>query len=79
LGAGGAILGVTTGCVVAMVFLWAKYRRATKGEAFTQGPVESGKKTLKDLLTIAIPITLGAAGLQIINLVDYLWGNPFLK
>lgn len=70
LGAGGAILGVTTGCVVAMLFLWAKYRRATKGEAFTQGPVESGKKTLKDLLTIAIPITLGAAGLQIINLVD---------
>jgi len=70
LAAGGAILGVTTGCVVAMVFLFSRYRKAVRGESFADGPTQSTKSTMKQLLAIAIPITLGSAGLQIINLAD---------
>lgn len=68
-GAGGAILGVTTGCLVAMLYLVGCYRKAIR-ELPHGGPVKSTMDTMKTLLAIAIPITLGSAGLQIINLVD---------
>ncbi len=68
-GAGGAILGVTFGCVVSVLYLFAKYRKASK-DLPTGGPVRSTADTMKQLLAIAVPITLGSAGLQIINLVD---------
>ncbi len=69
LGAGGAIIGVTIGCVVSAVYLYACYRKAAKelplgGEAKTTG------QTMRTLLAIAVPITIGSAGLQMINLVD---------
>jgi len=70
LAAGGGILGVTVGCVAAMVYLWRRYRRAVAGASFEDGPVQSTRQTLRTLLSIAVPITLGAAGLQIINLAD---------
>ncbi|MGN0981072.1 MAG: oligosaccharide flippase family protein [Candidatus Avoscillospira sp.] len=69
LGAGGAILGVTIGCVVSMLYLWSRYRKAVRNMP-TGGQVKSGKATMVQLLSIAIPITLGSAGLQIINTVD---------
>lgn len=68
-GAGGAILGVTIGCAVSMVYLWNCYHRAIR-ELPVGGTAKSGRQTLKELLVIAIPITIGSAGLQIINLVD---------
>ena len=68
-GAGGAILGVTIGCLVAMLYLANCYRKATR-DLPHGGPVKSNMDTMKTLLAIAIPITLGSAGLQIINLVD---------
>ena len=69
LGAGGAIIGVTIGCVVSAVYLYGCYRKASRelplgGEAKTTG------QTMRTLLAIAVPITIGSAGLQIINLVD---------
>ena len=67
--AGGAILGVTIGLVVSALYLGNCYRKASRGLP-TGGEVSSTKDTLKQLLVIAIPITLGSAGLQIINLVD---------
>lgn len=69
LGAGGAILGVTLGCVVSMFYLWRCFTNAAKNLP-TGGQVQSTKQTLTQLLAIAIPITLGSAGLQIINTVD---------
>ena len=69
LGAGGAILGVTVGCVVSMLYLWSRYRKAVRSMP-TGGEVKTGKATMVQLLSIAIPITLGSAGLQIINTVD---------
>lgn len=69
LGAGGAILGVTVGCAVSALYLWKKYRSAVR-EMPTGGQTLSTGTTMKQLLSIAVPITLGAAGLQIINLAD---------
>lgn len=68
-GAGGAILGVTIGCVVSVLYLLGKYRKATKNLP-VGGPVKSTRETMVQLLAIAVPITLGSAGLQIINLAD---------
>ena len=67
--AGGAILGVTVGLMVSALYLWRCYRKAIR-ELPRGGTVSSASSTLKELLMIAIPITLGSAGLQIINLVD---------
>ena len=69
LGAGGAIMGVTIGCVVAAFYLWRCFDKAAK-DLPAGGQVKSGRQTLGQLLSIAVPITLGSAGLQIINTVD---------
>ncbi len=68
--AGGAILGVTSGCLVAVLILSFQYRRAA---GYLQGgdpTVKTSRQTFRQLMAIAIPITIGAAGLQIINLAD---------
>ena len=70
LAAGGAILGVTIGCVVSMAYLSYQYHRAAPALSANAGPTKTTKQTMQQLLAIAIPITLGAAGLQIINLAD---------
>ena len=67
--AGGAILGVTIGLAVSCLYLWWCYRKASK-DLPKGGQTISTKQTLKQLLLIAIPITLGSAGLQIINFAD---------
>ena len=77
---GGAIIGVTLGCGLAAFYLSRKvrksavYRAIERGEA--RGEALSKKQTTRQLLKIAVPITIGAAGLQLINLADtavYMW------
>ena len=70
--AGYSILGVTLGTVIASVYLVVKRRRASAvlNESCTDPTVLPWKATVKQLLTIAVPITLGAAGLQIITTID---------
>lgn len=70
LAAGGAILGVTTGCAVSAGYLWHQYRKALRGTDYTLGTEKPSGQTVKELLAIAVPITIGSAGLQLINLVD---------
>lgn len=70
LAAGGAILGVTLGCLISVIYLHVKYRGAGSALADAAGTPKSGRATMKELLSIAVPITLGSAGLQIINLFD---------
>ena len=71
LAAGGAILGVTLGCLVSVLYLHGRFRRASAAlTASAAGTAKSGRATMKELLSIAVPITLGSAGLQIINLFD---------
>lgn len=72
LAAGGAILGVTIGCGASAFYLFWLFRKAYKsleeGDP-TQSP-DSYTKTARDLLAIAVPITIGSAGLQLVTLVE---------
>ena len=70
--AGGAILGVTLGTVIATVYLIFRRRKAeTQLQVECLDPsVDSQRDTIRKLIAIAAPITLGAAGLQIITTVD---------
>lgn len=70
--AGGAILGVTLGTVFAAVYLFFQYRKkqVVLTEADRSIPADSTSATLKQLLKLAVPITIGSAGLQIFNALD---------
>ncbi|MFI3312525.1 MAG: polysaccharide biosynthesis protein [Eubacteriales bacterium] len=68
--AGAAIAGVTAGAIVSTAYLGAKYRKTTQSFGQSVGDVKPIGATAKELLWIAVPITVGAAGLQIINLID---------
>ena len=72
LAAGGAILGVTSGCMVATIYLFSLFRKAYKAldEGSEDQQVRSYGATAKQLLSIAIPITIGSAGLQIITMME---------
>ena len=70
--ASGAILGVTIGAVLAFVYLFLEYRRHAPAldDNGASRPSRTMKATTKELLKIAIPITIGSAGLQAITLID---------
>ena len=70
--AGGAILGVTIGTVFAALYLLFVYkkRHVRLTEADKAMPVKSTRETTKQLLRLAVPITIGSAGLQIFNAID---------
>ena len=70
LAAGGAILGVTLGSLISVVYLHYKFRQSNQILSLGGGTAKSTRSTMKELLSIAVPITLGSAGLQIINLFD---------
>ena len=72
LAAGGAIAGVTLSCAVSAAYLFILFRKAYRSledEDPTLQPDSYGK-TARDLLAIAIPITIGSAGLQMISLIE---------
>ena len=70
LAAGGAILGVTVSCMVSSVYLFGKFRGAYRDLAPSAETPESYSETAKRLLAIAIPITIGSAGLQILTMLE---------
>ena len=72
LAAGGAILGVTIGCGASAAYLFWLFRTAYKSldEGDPTLQPDSYTKTAKDLLAIAVPITIGSAGLQLITLLE---------
>ena len=70
LAAGGAILGVTLGSLISVVYLHHKFRQSNQILSLGGGTAKTTRSTMKELLSIAVPITLGSAGLQIINLFD---------
>ena len=70
LAAGGAILGVTVSCLASAIYLYCKVRPAYRDLPQTQEKMESVKTTAKQLLAIAIPITIGSAGLQLLTVVE---------
>ena len=70
LAAGGAILGVTMSCLISSFYLNHCFRKAYKDLPVTHENVDSGKDIAKGLLAIAIPITIGSAGLQILTVLE---------
>ena len=70
LAAGGAIFGVTMSCLISSFYLNHCFRKAYKDMPASCEEVSSGKDIAKGLLAIAVPITLGSAGLQILTVLE---------
>ncbi len=70
LAAGGAILGVTVSCLVSAVYLKSKFSPAYRELPQTGEKVTGHRETAKALLAVAIPITIGSAGLQLLTVVE---------
>ena len=70
LAAAGAILGVTISCVASTMFLYLKFRPAYATLPDTGDQPDSYATTTKNLLAIAVPITIGSAGLQLLAVVQ---------
>ena len=70
LAAGGAILGVTASCLLSTFYLFGRFRKSYKALPQTDEEVTSFGATAKGLLIIAIPITVGSAGLQILTALE---------
>ena len=70
LAAGGAILGVTVSCAISVGYLFGKFRPAYNQLPQTGEAVLSYSATVKGLLAIALPITIGSAGLQLLTVVE---------
>ena len=70
-GSVGAIIGISTGSIVALLYILFTYTRARKKDQITANDQpESGKRILGSLLKLAIPITLGSAASSLITLLD---------
>ena len=70
LAAAGAILGVTLSCLVGSIYLKARFHKAYKDLPQTGKAEGTTGSIAKNLLSIAIPITIGAAGLQLLTVLE---------
>ena len=70
MAAGGAILGVTASCLVSSFYLLNRFRKSFKLMPETDDEASTFGATAKGLLVIAIPITIGSAGLQILTMLE---------
>ena len=68
--AAGSILGVSISCLVSSIFLYGKFRPAYKTLPQCDGQTLSYWQTAKGLLAIAVPITIGSAGLQLLTVLE---------
>ncbi len=70
LAAGAAILGVTVSCLFSAIYLKGKQAPAYRELPATDEQPWNYSRTAKQLLAIAIPITIGSAGLQFLTVVE---------
>ena len=70
LAAGGAILGVTVSCVISTFYLARCFGKSYRTLPESSDKPESFGSTTKQLMAIAIPITIGSAGLQILTVLE---------
>ena len=70
LAAAGAILGVTVSCLVSVIYLHHCFRKSYKALPVTDEEVTTFGATTKMLLAIAVPITIGSAGLQLLTMLE---------
>ena len=70
MAAAGAILGVTVSCAVSVGYLIWVFHKTAQPEILEQKQPGFCGVTAKKLLSIAIPITIGAAGLQLLIVTE---------
>ena len=70
LAAGGAILGVTVSCMVSSVYLFSCFHKVFPNLPKTSEEPRTYRDTALGLLIIAVPITLGSAGLQLLTMLE---------
>ena len=68
--AGGAILGVTCSCLISAFYLSSKFHKAYSVLPVTRETPRPTASTAKALLSIAVPITIGSAGLQLLSVLE---------
>ena len=67
----GAIIGVSTGSVAALAYILLRFFRSRRESEQTSDDVpDSSGVILKNLLKLAIPITLGSAASSLVTLID---------
>jgi stage V sporulation protein B len=65
-----AITGVSVGAGLAVVFLLFRKRGFDKTVTLTGKPVRSNTAIIKELFRIAIPVSLGASVMSVVNVID---------
>lgn len=70
MGAAGAIIGVTAGSLVALLYMVANHLRSQRTEPKGSDTPSDRRSILKKLLLIGIPITIGSSGMSIISTLD---------
>ncbi len=70
LAAAGAILGVTVGTALSALYLKLTCHKSYSMLPVTDEEVSSSGKIAKSLLAIAVPITIGSAGLQLLTMLE---------
>ncbi len=71
LGSVGAIIGVSTGSVLALIYMTVVYFKERKAETVVSTDTPDSSRTiLANLLKLAIPITLGSAASSLVTLID---------
>ena len=70
LAAGGAIMGVTVSCLISVLYLRRVLVPAYNELPGSDDVALSGRQTAKALLAIAVPITIGSAGLQLLTVAE---------
>ena len=70
MAAAGAILGVTVSCLVSAVYLFTVFHKNADPEVLKLRQPGFDGETAKKLLAIAVPITIGAAGLQLLTVIE---------
>ncbi len=70
MAAAGAILGVTVSCLVSSAYLFTVFHKQADPEVLKLRQPGFHGITAKQLLSIAVPITIGAAGLQLLTVIE---------
>ena len=70
IGAAGAIVGVSAGTVLAMLYMIGNYRKNRRPILWGTDVPQSYGTIVRRLLGLGIPITIGQAGMSLLNLLD---------
>lgn len=70
LAAAGAIFGVTASCIISSLYLYSLFRKGYRSLPESRDAAFTYHITAKGLLIVAIPITIGSAGLQFLTMLE---------